>query len=88
MTSVRDCIQKRLQDIKEIEPKVTRLQIELEKIHGGGKMNSKQLHAVNTTFDKFMHSWSRVVGKISEALNILTHSVIPIHKVGDNWLGD
>ena len=43
-------------------------------------MNSKQLHAVNATFDKFMHSWSRVVGKISEALNVLTNSVVQVYE--------
>lgn len=65
-----------MNEIKKVEPSVTHLQVELEKIHSKTTMNTKQLHLVNENFDRFMQKWSMVVSKISDALNVLTNSVI------------
>ncbi|KAI1731516.1 calponin homology (CH) domain-containing protein [Ditylenchus destructor] len=63
--------QKQLKEIKQVEPCVTQLQVELERIHNRQTMGSRHLHVINETFDRFMLQWSQVVGKISDALNAL-----------------
>uniref|UniRef100_A0A1I8B635 Calponin-homology (CH) domain-containing protein n=2 Tax=Meloidogyne hapla TaxID=6305 RepID=A0A1I8B635_MELHA len=69
--AVLNC-QKRLNEIREMEPAVTKLQIQLEFLHNRVKLSSKQLHEVNEIFDEFMSCWSRVVGAISKVLSNLS----------------
>uniref|UniRef100_A0A915DTR3 Dystrophin n=1 Tax=Ditylenchus dipsaci TaxID=166011 RepID=A0A915DTR3_9BILA len=64
--------QRQLKEIKQVEPCVTQLQVELERIHNRATMNSRQLRQINETFDRFMRGWSKVVSKISESLNALS----------------
>lgn len=58
---------------------VTKLQIELERIHQGRgfkfTFTTKQLHTVNDVFENFMHKWSKIVSKISDSLNTLSNRV-------------
>ena len=44
--------QEKLIEIKDQEAKVTRLQLELEHLHGSN-LNAKQLRTANDAFDKF-----------------------------------
>lgn len=51
--SVLEC-QRKLEEIRQLEPVVTKLQIRLEHIHNRAKLDAKQLHVVNETFHVFM----------------------------------
>uniref|UniRef100_A0A914HK11 Dystrophin n=1 Tax=Globodera rostochiensis TaxID=31243 RepID=A0A914HK11_GLORO len=64
--------QKKLDDMRELEPEMTKLQILLEHIHNRANLNAKQLHVVNEMFDIFMSRWSRVVATISKLLSALS----------------
>lgn len=58
---------------------VTKLQIELEKIHQGRNFkfsfSSNQLNTINNVFECFMQKWSKIVSKISDSLNKLSNPV-------------
>lgn len=58
---------------------VTKLQIELERIHQGRNFKftftSKQLNTINEVFECFMQKWSKIVSKISDSLNALSNPV-------------
>uniref|UniRef100_A0A183CP02 Dystrophin n=1 Tax=Globodera pallida TaxID=36090 RepID=A0A183CP02_GLOPA len=64
--------QKKLDDMRELEPEMTKLQILLEHIHNRANLNAKQLHVVNEMFDIFMSRWSKVVATISQLLSALS----------------
>ncbi|VDK43703.1 unnamed protein product [Anisakis simplex] len=63
--------QGKLREIKEKEAEVNELHAELERIHNLD-VGSAQLHLANDTFEQFTRKWSRIVTKISDALNTLS----------------
>ncbi|KAL3082936.1 hypothetical protein niasHS_010738 [Heterodera schachtii] len=63
--------QQKLNEVRELEPEVTRLQILLEHTHNRANLNAKQLHVVNEMFNMFMSRWSKVVATISQLLNAM-----------------
>lgn len=64
--------QRKLREIKDLEPSANELTLLLEKIHDATS-DPKQLHVVNESFELFMRDWQWVVIKISERMNALLH---------------
>uniref|UniRef100_A0A0N4ZFM9 Dystrophin n=1 Tax=Parastrongyloides trichosuri TaxID=131310 RepID=A0A0N4ZFM9_PARTI len=63
--------QKKLNDIKNEEVKVEKLQAKLLGIEEG-KVSKENLQIMNDVFDNFMKKWSLIVKKISDSLEQLT----------------
>uniref|UniRef100_A0A915ACG1 Dystrophin n=1 Tax=Parascaris univalens TaxID=6257 RepID=A0A915ACG1_PARUN len=63
--------QGKLREIKEKEGEVNELHAELERIHNLD-VGCAQLRLANDTFEQFTRKWSRIVTKISDALNTLS----------------
>lgn len=72
--------QGKLREIKEKENQVNELHAELERIHNLD-VGCAQLRLANDTFEEFTRKWSRIVTKISDALNSLSSH-------GDTAAGD